>query len=708
MKKKVIAYPHIHFDREWYREFEEFRLRLIEIFDVIFEEFEKGELEKFFFDGQTSSIEDYLEIHPENLSKIKKLIAEKKLFVGPFYCLSDIFLVNGRCLEKNLELGIKQAKKWGYDGEFFAYLADTFGHSNSIATLLAKFNLDKAIIWRGVGNLPSEFIWNGIKTTNLLQGYFHDEFSQNLSYPQKAELIQKTLNKIAQDSYDTILLPIGADHLCPPRNLKSQIYEINKYLDGYEIEVGTPFDYFKLVENNYKQRVFGEFLDNSKTFILKGSYSCRTYIKQQNAYAQWLLTRFAEPLNSICKGSFEKEIEYAYKLLIQNHAHDSIYGCSTDEVDFEVQSRYKKVNQISKGIIERLLKNSKTLSIANLSDFEYNGEIQIETSKSLPKWLNAQKIGTKRGFLNSKLYNVNEIPITEDFTTIKSYLVDVKSLAPQRFTELTKDYIETNPTLKITPQSLENQYISVNIIDGKINIKDKINNKIYENALCISDRTDLGDSYNFAPKVGEKPKLAEIIGIKIKEKGHIRSILEVLYKLGTNKFKLDIILTNQSKTLNFELNYNNKKKNHLLQVVFNTPQNISKTLSEDTFGEIEREIDVDYNIENFMPAPRGIELKINTFPMQRYVSANGFGLISKGLQEYECHKNALNLTLLRAIGIISNPKNPARGTPAGPPLKYDGMQCLGKNKYEFALTFDVENIKQNADKFYGVTLCKQY
>ena len=28
MKKKVIAYLHTHWDREWYREFEVFRLRL--------------------------------------------------------------------------------------------------------------------------------------------------------------------------------------------------------------------------------------------------------------------------------------------------------------------------------------------------------------------------------------------------------------------------------------------------------------------------------------------------------------------------------------------------------------------------------------------------------------------------------------------------------------------------------------------------------
>ena len=710
MKKTVIAYPHIHFDREWYREFEEFRLRLTEIFDVIFDEFEKGELEKFFFDGQTSSVEDYLEIHPENRTKIEKLISEEKLLVGPFYCLSDIFLTNHKFLRKNLEFGIKNARKWGYKGKFFAYLVDTFGHSQSIPHIMSDFGFDKAILWRGLGNFNSELLWNNLKTTNLIQGYFHDEFSQNLSYPKKAELIKKTLDKIAQKSCSTLLLPIGADHLCPPRNLKTQVREVNKYLKDYEIKIGTPFDYFRRVQNNYKQSYNGEFLDNSKTFLLKGVYSCRSYIKQQNAHAQWLLAYLAEPLNTLCKGNFQNEIDYAYKLIIQNHAHDSIYGCSTDDVDFEVQARYKKANQVSTGIIKRLLKNNgrKPFNIANLADFEFSGAVEIESEKQLPKWLNAQKIGQFESFLDSKLYNIDEIPITEDYTKIKKYLVDVKNLVPKAFTELKKENIEQKSTLKITNKSIENKYLKLYVNAHKIDVLDKISNKIYKNILNFSDRTDLGDSYNFAPQKDEKPLKAILQSTKILEKGHIRSVLQLKYRFKKEIMIVNISLCNQSKYLEFDVKYNNKRKNHLLQTVINTPDEIYKTLSEDTFGTIERKIDAEYNMEEFIPAPKGIELKINTFPMQRWVCANGIGLISKGLQEYECTGKELKLTLLRSTDIISNPKNPARGTPAGPPLKFKGLECLGENNYSFALTFDLDNISQDADKFYGVILCPQY
>mgnify|MGYP003410172185 CR=1 FL=1 len=59
--KKVIAYVHSHWDREWYREFEEFRLRLIEVFDEVITALKKGDLPVFYFDGQTSALEDYLE-----------------------------------------------------------------------------------------------------------------------------------------------------------------------------------------------------------------------------------------------------------------------------------------------------------------------------------------------------------------------------------------------------------------------------------------------------------------------------------------------------------------------------------------------------------------------------------------------------------------------------------------------------------------------
>ena len=47
----------------------------------------------------------------------------------------------------------------------------------------------------------------------------------------------------------------------------------------------------------------------------------------------------------------------------------------------------------------------------------------------------------------------------------------------------------------------------------------------------------------------------------------------------------------------------------------------------------------------------------------------------------------LSVTLLRSVGVISNPKNPARSTPAGPPLEVPDAQQLGENLAEFSVGF---------------------
>lgn len=76
MKKTVIAYLHTHWDREWYREFEVFRLRLLRVFDNVLELLHQNKIPSFYFDGQVSALLDYLELRPEKEEIIRKFIKE--------------------------------------------------------------------------------------------------------------------------------------------------------------------------------------------------------------------------------------------------------------------------------------------------------------------------------------------------------------------------------------------------------------------------------------------------------------------------------------------------------------------------------------------------------------------------------------------------------------------------------------------------------
>lgn len=723
-KKTVIAYAHTHWDREWYREFEEFRTRLIEVFDDVIQKLEANELPSFYFDGQTSALEDYLEIKPQKKPLIEKLIKEKRLFIGPYYCSTDSFLVDAESIIKNLQTGLKYSKDFSCS-DFIAYHADTFGHSAHLPNIIKYFNLKNAIFWRGLGELESEFVFNGVNSTYLIEGYFHDYFCAPVSIEKKAEFLKRTLDRIAKYSQGTILLPLGADHMAVADDLAKQIKEVNNYLYDYEIILSTPFEYLKKVENNYKKQVNHEFRDTKRNFILPGVLSSRIDIKQQNARLQWEISRITQPLQAICTylkltKSFQQQVDHAHKLLIQNHAHDSIYGCGIDAIHEENLHRYKQVSQILSSIknsIRRDLETEKSISVMNLSNYDFNGAVAIKSDKRLDKRFNAQLIGKAKGFPLQKLYNIHQVPITEDYTTIYEYLIDLKNVNAFSTKCITDSDINTKSTLKITKNSIENDKISLFVENGKIKIKDKVKNKVYSDFIKFKDRADIGDSYNFGALSKDIPIYAKIVKTEIAQKGNIQCALNIILEINIPKtstakgrsakatkhrFKLTAILENQNKHIEFLLNWQNKSCNHILQAEFTLPKHITETISDDLTGCTKRSFDCNYDIYKHIPAPRGIELKTNTAPLQKSVFAQGIGLITEGLQEYEVFQNKLSLTLLRATGTISNPKNPTRGTPAGPPLSTPDLQMLKENNARFALCFEdkFEELSPTTEKFF--------
>ncbi len=638
MKKQVIAYLHTHWDREWYREFEVFRLRLLRVFDNVLNMLENDKIPSFYFDGQVCALLDYLEIRPEKENLVRKLIAEKKLYIGPCYTLVDEFLTDKTVFEKNLEIGLQISRDFGCT-DFIGYLADTFGHSQNIPKVFKDFGIDKCVVWRGCSDIPSEFTFNGIDSVNLTRGYFMDIFSAPMTIEKKAEWLKGNLDKIAEKSGDYLLLPIGADHLGVEPDIAEQIEKVNKILKQvqnddieYEIKLSNPFEYFELVKDNFKQFEWNDELrDNSKTFILPGSYSSRLKLKQYNVKCTYLLEQ-ADKLQKKYGSEYNSIIEYAYKLLLKNQAHDGICGCSTDLVHRENITRYEKIIEIANTIIEELR-------------LKYNFKTPIMESKDL---LPEYKVVKKHfGVENSLLYDTQKIPVTEDFTDIYT--------------------LKYSPAVK--PQ------IKFEVKNGKIRI-----GNIEMEFVRFKDE---GDTYNFgavADDIGEK---AEIYSFK-------NNIIKTSF--------FDVQVEFLEELINFKIEWDNKLKSKLWQVKFNLKSPVTETYSEDLNSIIKREFDPEYDMRKHLPKVRGIEVKTNFAPMQRYVGAQGFGIITQGLTEYEVKGKSLLVTLLRSTGVISNPKNPSRSTPAGPPIEVPEAQQLGANSAEFSVGFfEPENYQKYID-----------
>ena len=690
MRKQVIAYLHTHWDREWYREFEVFRMRLLRVFDNVIYMLENNKIPSFYFDGQVSALLDYIQMRPEKEDLIKYLIRAKKLFIGPFYCLVDEFLTDKTVFEKNLKTGIKPAIYLGCT-DFTGYLPDTFGHSQNIPDILRDFGIDKAIVWRGCGDFPAEFKWCGMDHVNLVKGYFQDVFSLNCEVEKKAEILKKTLDEISEKSGLFVLLPIGADHLGIPADIEDQIEAVNEILkDDYNIKLGSPFDYFKNVSANFDKFVYDDELrDNSKTFILQGCYSSRLDIKRYNVEASYKLD-LANRFVRYCKAEqkYDKIIEYAYRLLLQNQAHDSICGCSVDNVHQENIVRYKKIQQIADTVIEELKfeNNFDYKTVLNLSNRKFSGIIEFKSSKILNDF---DKTSSHKGFEPELLTDINKIPVTEDYTTINTYLADINELEPDSIDFIMPYIGETD--LKITNTSMCNNNISLNIKDEQIFINDI--------PFSLIDFVDLGDSYNFGPKENDGGKSFKIIRSKILKNLHTQVALKIEFEGQWDIISLTATLNKESDFIKFELDWNNTQKNHLLEARFTLPDNIKEVYSEDMNTLIKREFDAEYNIRENLPKEKGLEAKTNSAPMQRGLlideTQNNIGIVTKGLTQYEIFKNNLYIPILRSTGIISNPINPARSTPAGPPVETEDSQLICRNKAEFYVFFGNRNAFDN-------------
>lgn len=79
--------------------FQGFRARLVRMIDDLLDYMEKEpKFETFHFDGQTIVLEDYIQIAPENEQRLKKLIADGRIKIGPWYNMPDEFLVSAKAL----------------------------------------------------------------------------------------------------------------------------------------------------------------------------------------------------------------------------------------------------------------------------------------------------------------------------------------------------------------------------------------------------------------------------------------------------------------------------------------------------------------------------------------------------------------------------------------------------------------------------------
>ncbi|RLE70786.1 MAG: hypothetical protein DRJ37_06020 [Thermoprotei archaeon] len=755
---KCIIVSHTHWDREWYLTSEEFRLWFLESFNKILEVLEENpKFHCFLLDGQVVLLEDFLEYYPEKRSQIEELVKRGKLAIGPWYIQPDEFLVSGEALIRNLLKGIKLAKSYG-KCMMVGYLPDTFGHTAQLPQILSQFNLDSIVFKRGVGDegeeLGSEFIWEApdgsrIIAVHLVAGYHnisklglptlapsieiwrspagwitalhktYDDEEKVLDLESALEYVKELieyLSRYARTPY--LLLMNGSDHTPIQTSIVTIIDYLREKLPEIEFEHGSLEDYIELIKEyreNFKTYK-GELRGARYSHLLVGVYSSRVYLKQLNYKAQLMLEKYAEPLASIAKilklNPDLKVLDYAWKLLLKNHFHDSIYGSGTDPVHRENEVRFEKVIGIASNYAFRLSKEIAGLTTPPLED----AEAYVFVFNPL-NWERGGVVSTYIELPSGEYHAVDEegriypVKICEDpnieIGNLKQMFLICKEVPSigYRVLAIKKGKAEIEG-LKAEGNTIENEFYRIEANPergGILRIMDKERGVVLEDVNIFIDGGDAGDEYNYSPPSGDllvssdkyKAEVKSfldtcraILDIKLdfvlpaRLTGKWRSIESV-----SNPLEIQVWLEPGSRLIKFKVLFENNSEDHRLRVKIPTGKSTDTAYADTHFYVIERPHQPASTGEEWMEEPP------RTHPMISWIDVSdengGVALFSRGLHEYETTVEngqvSILLTLLRAVGWLSRSDLKTRKGGAGPDIAVPDAQCKRSLVFEYAL-----------------------
>jgi alpha-mannosidase len=764
MKSKVFIFSHVHWDREWYKTYQEFRFDLVKVIDSILDLLQSKEYEYFILDGQTIIIEDYLEIRPKLINTLKDFIKSGKLIVGPWYVLPDEFLVSGESIIRNLLFGIKISKELGIIPQI-GYLPDMFGHIAQIPQILKGFNLNYAVLWRGVNPSKDIFYWEGLDKTkivslHLTEGYYNTII---INYENQKNDLEDYLKKLKDKANKNILFPNGGDHLEPINNFKEILNYICKNHEDYIFCESNIVDFFSDIDvSSIHETISGELKYPSSTYVLTGVYSSRIYLKQENFKLQNMITNIVEPISTIAwlnGNNYNQEfINLIWKKLLQNQPHDSICGCSIDQVHKEMMIRYNEANQIANRIVNDsinyilslfdLEKNKDYFILYNLSCWEYNGIIKFnfDSQKTDLENITIFDENNKEIYFEIiKSYEtkkfVSEINILPNWINIKRFEIIAKI---NNFKGLSYKLLKI--VEKINKLKLVNKFqINENSISNSIIKVVMENNSVYlfyENRKYLINKFivtgDVGDEYNYSPPLNDYFIEAKLENYRLIESNSLSCTLKLEYKLElpekinidrksyvnnivTNEIETYITVNAEEKKVYFKTIIYNKAEDFRLRVYFsqdiiNKEENI--IYYDTAFGFLTKELKINNRPFDVEKQKERIE---ETFAVQNYASFfsdnQGIGIFTKGIPEFEVYENDnifyLSNTLIRAVGWLSRDDLRTRGGGAGPSFETVDSQCKGLNVFEYSLelfdeSFYNSNIIKSAFQYSNSILIKQF
>ncbi len=744
---KIFLYSGTHWDREWYQCFQGFRHRLVEMADGLVEGLETDrDYGIFHFDGQTIVLEDILEIAPDLEERLGGLIKSGKIVIGPWYCMPDEVNVSGESLIRNLQIGREICHKWGVEPSSDGYICDIFGHIAQMPQIFAGMNLHHTVLGRGTNEhiQPMHFRWQSPDGTDITvyklhdaQGYgdfpchfpgdgaTRDEQVDSIA----AHIKPYTDSRLAQANIPVTMLLDAIDHNNWNPATTKYVEALRKLYPDAEVYHTNIMDMCAAVDEYHDELpIFaGELNATTKApggfaHLITNTLSSRYPIKKANDSLETQLEKIIQPLYAYGKSrSRDGFLKLSQKYLIMNHPHDSICGCSIDQVHRDMMYRFDQSRLLNTEILNRIrtsmqngtfeqpsaiaenARDSKLLRIYNPLPYTSRRTVEcdIRFEKSWGKY--AEPFGYEE-ICKFKLYDSEGRELPYGITDIKTYghedvytvnfetnlnpsgLTDIEVRPSDRPTR----YLDRLPT---TSTTAENDAIALKVNDnGSITLTDKRTGTTYPNLLGITDDGEIGDGWfhcnpaidrvvtNTKASVEKCENSVNRVTFKITQTLRLPAAIDrTQFGIRRSETYIDetvihyVTLYRNENYLTVKTVVDNKALDHRMKLRLDTGIRGNRYFAGSSFAVVERETDADPDTADWKETA-SVEKAMNGLVLKRNATG-GLAFLSKyGLRECAVYENGIiDVTLLRCY-------RKTVGTNGEP----DG-QLLGTHEFEYAI-----------------------
>jgi mannosylglycerate hydrolase len=654
----------------------------------------------------------------------------------------DEFLVDGETTFRNLEAGLARAADFG-SAMRVGYLPDMFGHVAQMPQILRLAGIETAVVWRGVPSTVDfhRFVWEGPDGSSVVAEYLPAGYG-NAAYlfdvPGPADLAPLEERFSPWFRGDPVLGMVGTDHMPLPRELLERVPE--------GATVGTLADYLAGASPEGLSRWHGEMRSAARANLLPGVVSARIDLKAACGRAERWLERYAEPLQTLY-GADQPEpfLAQAWMRMFQNSAHDSICGCSADEVSAQVLVRYAEAEQIGRELAERAVARiaadvpRDAFAIVNPSPRERCDLVELElvvpeewkavelelpdgsrvptqeVHRQEPLLWEAKLVGADvplviaRRLHGREIFGrfVNGFRIEDGRATLEvgdtpdPEWLDVEQLVQ----EVTFATAEGEWTLRVAARPKRTVvaavtapplgWTSVRPVHAQGTVPGTCPAVDVSRLTRIVRGGDVGDSYNYAPPAGDVLVDTPIDeGLDLIEDGPLRRV-EVLHRTYMWDAKRVETQTRfeqraEERFVRIRIDFDNPCDDQRVRVHVPLREPAEHSYAEGQFAIVKR---------GLKPEGGYGEVTIPTYPASSFVAAGGIALLLDHVTEYELTGDELALTVLRSTGLISRTHHPWREEPAGPALPIPAAQLRGPRSFSFAYHPGAEALLEQAERY---------